>query len=68
MVSIDYSKALETSYSSPTVVVRYGNAIIENLISSSDCNALVNLYYEDGIFRSRVVGEAWIWTRRVQIL
>ena len=35
----------------------YGNAIIENLISSSDCDALINLYSEDGIFRSRVVME-----------
>ncbi len=35
----------------------YGNAIIENLISSNDCDALVNLYSEDGIFRSRVVME-----------
>src|SRR5918911_4571000 len=35
----------------------YGNAIIKNLISSNDCDALVNLYSEDGIFRSRVVME-----------
>src|SRR5213595_2165034 len=34
-----------------------GNAIIENLISSSGCDALVNLYSEDGTFRSRVVME-----------
>jgi hypothetical protein len=33
----------------------HGNAIIENLISSNDCDALVNLYSEYGIFRSRVV-------------
>ena len=35
----------------------HGNAIIENLISSNDCDALVNLYSEYGIFRSRVVME-----------
>jgi uncharacterized protein len=35
----------------------YGNAIIENLISSNDCDALVNLYSEYDIFRSRVVME-----------
>ena len=35
----------------------YGNAIIHNLISSNDCDALINLYSEDGIFRSRVVME-----------
>src|ERR671923_382338 len=35
----------------------HGNAIIKNLISSNDCDALVNLYSEDGIFRSRVVME-----------
>ena len=34
----------------------HGNAIIENLISSNDCNVLVNLY-SDGTFRSRVVME-----------
>jgi hypothetical protein len=33
----------------------HGNSIIENLISSNDCDALVNLYSEYGIFRSRVV-------------
>ncbi len=33
----------------------HGNAIIENLISSNDCDALVNLYPEYSIFRSRVV-------------
>ena len=33
----------------------HGNAIIENLISSNECDALVNLYSEDNIFRSRVV-------------
>ena len=27
----------------------HGNAIIENLISSNDCDALVNLYSEFGI-------------------
>lgn len=27
----------------------HGNAIIENLISSNDCDALVNLYSEYGI-------------------
>jgi len=35
----------------------YGNAIIENLISSNDCDALINLYSEGSIFRSRVVME-----------
>ena len=35
----------------------HGNATIENLISSNDCDALVNLYSEDGIFRSQVVME-----------
>ena len=35
----------------------HGNAIIESLISSNDCDALVNLYSEDGIFRSQVVME-----------
>jgi uncharacterized protein len=35
----------------------HGNAIIENLISSNECDALVNLYSEDNIFRSRVVME-----------
>jgi uncharacterized protein len=35
----------------------HGNAIIENLISSNDCDALVNLYPEYSIFRSRVVME-----------
>ena len=35
----------------------HGNAIIESLISSNDCDTLVNLYSEDGIFRSRVVME-----------
>jgi uncharacterized protein len=35
----------------------HSNAIIHNLISSNDCDALVNLYSEDGIFRSRVVME-----------
>ena len=45
----------------------HGNAIMENLISSNECDALVNLYSEDNIFRSRVVMEAaWIWTRRIQ--
>ena len=37
----------------------HGNAIIENLISSNDCDALVNLYSEYGIFRSRVVMEQY---------
>ncbi len=35
----------------------HGNAIIEKLISSNECDALVNLYSEDSIFRSRVVME-----------
>ena len=35
----------------------HGNAIIKNLISSNDCDALVKLYSEDGNFRSRVVME-----------
>jgi uncharacterized protein len=35
----------------------HGNAIIENLISSNECDALVNLYSEDNIFRSRVMME-----------
>ena len=35
----------------------HGNAIIENLIRSNDCGALVKLYSEYGIFRSRVVME-----------
>lgn len=35
----------------------HGNAIMENLISSNECDALVNLYSEDNIFRSRVVME-----------
>lgn len=35
----------------------HGNAIIANLISSNVCDALVNLYSKDGIFRSRVVME-----------
>jgi hypothetical protein len=33
----------------------HGNAIIENLISSKDCDAIVNLYSEYGIFHSRAV-------------
>ena len=33
----------------------HGNAIIKNLISSNECDALVNLYFEDNIFRSRVL-------------
>ena len=37
----------------------HGNAIIENLISSNECDALVNLYSEDNIFRSRVVMEQY---------
>ena len=35
----------------------YGNAIIENLISSNDCDVLINHYSEGSIFRSRVVME-----------
>ena len=35
----------------------HGNAIIKNLISSNECDALVDLYCEDNIFRSRVVME-----------
>ncbi|MGC2684596.1 MAG: 2OG-Fe(II) oxygenase [Candidatus Nitrosopolaris sp.] len=35
----------------------HGNAIMENLISSNECDALVNLYSEDNFFRSRVVME-----------
>ncbi|HYX50025.1 MAG TPA: 2OG-Fe(II) oxygenase [Ktedonobacteraceae bacterium] len=35
----------------------HGNAIIESLISSNDCDALVNLYSEGSVFRSRVVME-----------
>jgi hypothetical protein len=36
----------------------HGNAIMENLISSNECGALVNLYSEDNVFRSRVVMDA----------
>jgi hypothetical protein len=36
----------------------HGNAIMENLISSNECGALVNLYSEDNVFRSRVVIDA----------
>jgi uncharacterized protein len=35
----------------------HGNAIMENLISTNECDALVNLYSEDNIFRSRVMME-----------
>ena len=35
----------------------HGNAIIKNLISSNECDALVDLYCEDNIFRSGVVME-----------
>jgi uncharacterized protein len=35
----------------------HGNAIMENIISSNECDALVNLYSEDNIFRSRVMME-----------
>jgi uncharacterized protein len=37
----------------------HGNAIMENLMSSNECDALVNLYSEDNIFRSRVVMEQY---------
>jgi uncharacterized protein len=37
----------------------HGNAIMENLISSNECDTLVNLYSEDNIFRSRVVMEQY---------
>jgi uncharacterized protein len=49
-------EALDWNHISQTLD-SHGNAIIENLISSNDCDALVNLYSEDNIFRSRVVME-----------
>jgi hypothetical protein len=48
--ALDWSRILQDLDS-------HGNAIIEDLISSKDCDALVNLYSENGIFRSRVLME-----------
>ncbi len=32
-----------------------GSALLERILSADECQALANLYLEDGLFRSRVV-------------